>query len=79
MKPYSLEIYQLIARYFTGESSAEEAAKLEGMLENDPVLAKEFELCKSILLDDGNELPGEHDSKDQFKRVSRRLKDEGLM
>jgi hypothetical protein len=75
---YPAEIYQLMARYLTGESTIDESAKLEDMLVSDPNLVIEFEECKALLLD-CNDDEDNSESKKHFDRISKRLKDEGLM
>jgi len=77
VKADSKQFNELLARCLAGENSPEDLAKLRLTLSDHPDLKLDYELI-SLLFDKDN-LGFASTDKRHFKRISKRLEDEGLM
>jgi hypothetical protein len=77
VKADSKQLNEMMARCLAGECSQEELSKLTTMLSNDPDLKTEYDLLNTLFGKDTNgKTPSD---RKHFKRITKRLEDEGLM
>jgi hypothetical protein len=68
-----------MARCLADESNAEETRKLETLLADDTELKADFELMKLLIYNKASAESKVNTDAKHFKKLSQRLKDEGLM
>jgi|GEM_PF-6484776 len=76
----SIEMYSLIGRCLKGHPSPEDVQHLKHLLQTDPLFLREYDFFKSLLHDDNKSEPSSPtDVSEKFDRITRRLRDEGLL
>jgi len=78
-KLYSSDVYELMARCLSNEASEADVKKLELLLVNDESLRADLESMRLLVYKEKNGEGGDEYTHDRFARLSKRLKEEGLI